>query len=241
MAMHQTLVTDEPNDDVKYLIGEEFFGDGFSRTDGLTRFASYFTFHAREVKELQFSRFQGANQIAELAIKTYQDLIDVVHVLRDHPDSTRPDIRTELQKKVSHNGDIAVNRAIDIGLRWWLMLNLREEEFRGLGSGRPSFQWDDKTQLRSYVSELFPRSKWQLDRKESRLAPEFTVAYMHSVCKLRVRWTSSLEDHLRLQIRDEKILWIFPYKACLVAWLHGRKDNKDACAYVKLLWDFELH
>ena len=69
MAMHQTLVTDEPNDDVKYLIGEELFGDGFSRTDGLTRFASYFTFHAREVKELQFSRFQGANQVAELAIK----------------------------------------------------------------------------------------------------------------------------------------------------------------------------
>src|ERR1700733_4315652 len=112
MAMHQTLVTDEPNDDVKYLIGEELFGDGFSRTDGLTRFASYFTFHAIEVRELQFSRFQGANQTAELAIKTYQDLIDVVHVLRKHPKHTRPDIRKELQTKFSYYGEAAVNRAI---------------------------------------------------------------------------------------------------------------------------------
>ncbi|KIW23858.1 uncharacterized protein PV07_12026 [Cladophialophora immunda] len=230
MAGTRALITEEPNNEVKFLIGKEFFGDGFSHTDGFARFASYFEFHAKEVRELQFSRFQGANQTAELAIKTYQDLADVIHVLRENPAYTRPDIRAELQKKLSHNGDVAINRAIDICLRWWLMLNLREDMFKGLGSGRPSFQWDDSTQLRNYVGELFPRSKWQLGRKESRLAPEFTVAYMHNVCKLRIRWTSSLEDHLRLQIRDEKTLWIFPYKACLVAWLHGRNSNKDACA-----------
>ena len=229
MATHQALLTEEPNGDMKLLIGEEFFGDGFSRIDGLARFASYFTFLATEIKELQFSRFQAANQTADLTIKTYQDLFDVVRVLRDSSNSRRPDIRTKLQRNLSSNGDVAVNRAIDICLRWWLMLNLREEEFKGLGGGRPSFQWDDQTQLGAYVSELFPRSKWQLDRKESRLAPEFTVACMHSICKLRIRSTSSLEDHLRLQIGDEKTLWIFPHKASLLAWLHGRKNNKDAC------------
>jgi len=45
---------------------------------------------------------------------------------------------------------------------------------------------------------------------------------MVHICGLGLKWSESLEDHLRLDRRG-KVLWVFPYKA----FLNGHLTSRD--------------
>jgi hypothetical protein len=111
--------------------------------------------------------------------------------------------------------DWSFDRSIDITLRLWLQVNIRDDDS---GLGGPKVRWDETTTLTEFITSLFPVADWELGAKERRLDPYFTGANMVGVCGLKIAWTNSLEDHLRLE-RREKVLWVFPYKCTLQALL----------------------
>jgi hypothetical protein len=105
----------------------------------------------------------------------------------------------------------------------WLQINIRDVVFRNSGRGVPDIQWDELAPLREFLSSLLPIAKWDLGAKERRLDPYFIGANMVDICGLKIDWTTSWEDHLRLD-HVGKILWVFPYKRNLEALL-SETDN----------------
>ena len=77
-------------------------------------------------------------------------------------------------------------------------------------------RFNNSISINKVVSSIFPRTTYTLDRKDSRIPFNFTVAYMVRLCKLEIKWTHTLQDHLRIsrsivKSRNIKTLHIFTY------------------------------
>lgn len=222
-----TAITTIPDYDTKFKIGVAFFRQGFKANNGVLGFRSYFDHYQSEVEALEFGKDPHEYQTKSLATKTHEDVITVVEELRRCTTVKRKDVRAILRARLPGDDEIGLNRAIDIALRWWLMINVREKDFKDLYPGRPRMQWDDESTLGDFVRDIFPVMKWALSPKESRLDPFFTAANMVKIGNLQIRWTPYLDDHLRLSRGEQTILWIFPFKLSLNTFL---SENTAASA-----------
>jgi hypothetical protein len=227
-----TPIKDPPNDHIKNAIGLAFFEDGFRAKGGLRTFRDYFEHYHLEIDALHSGFNESYHQSKELAITTHEDVILVVQELRKCTKLARPEIRPKLLLKFPNKQDRGLNRAIDIAIRWWLMINVREEHFEDLYPRRPYQEWNDKETLEDFIKDAFPPAKSPLSARESRLNPFFTAANMVKICGLKIQWTPYLDDHLRLdhQSGDHFVLWVFSFKPCLDAFLYKRSEGSPADA-----------
>jgi len=148
---------------------------------------------------------------------------------------TKSEIRAKLREddRFDDREDWAFDHSIDITIRLWLQINIRDESFRDSGKGVPDVQWNGLKTLTEFLSALSPVAKWELGAKERRLDPYFTGANMMDICDLKIDWTSSLEDHLRLD-RVGRVLWIFPYKRTIQAFLSEAENRVSGQRYLPL-------
>jgi hypothetical protein len=225
----QIKLTDRPGS--KLQIAQAFFSDTFEE-EQLSSCQSYFEYYIEELNLLRIGISEEIWQINNLAVKTYEDIFFVVDVLRTNSDAQRPQLRSILRSRFKLVDDFGLNRSINLSIRLWLMINLQEPEFRGIRHGATCIQWNDETALRVFFRNLFPVSPWQITARSSRLGPHFTVAFMQSVCGLKIEWTTSLPDHLHLD-RQRKALKIFPYKCHLQAMIESYKSSTDENEYVR--------
>lgn len=216
MAASQTEIHVLPNDSIRLEIGKRFFGSRFNEKRGLKDFKQYFDHYDQEINHLRVAQSPELWQTTGLAATTHQQILSTVDLLRNNRNARRPQLRTSLEQIFPNAPITSLNRTIDVAIRLWLMVNLREEKFHDLGLHRPCRQWNDDDSLCDFLHSLFPETKWQLTAKESRIGPDFTAQFMAKVCGLTLEWTTSLEDHLRLD-RKKSALWIFPYKNVLEA------------------------
>jgi hypothetical protein len=209
-----------PDKNTKQRIGRAFFGDTFDQRGGLEAFVDYFNYYEEEIDWLQGGVTPETDQLDGLVAKTHDDLLIIAKVLRENAHCKKSEIRAKLREcdELDDGEDWAFDRSIDITIRMWLQINIRDVLFRDSGKGVPDIQWDELATLTDFLSSLFPVAKWELGAKERRLDPYFTGANMVDICDLKINWTTSWEDHLRLD-RIGKILWIFPYKRNLQALL----------------------
>jgi hypothetical protein len=205
------------SDEARIEIGRCFFGEQFQAKD-LKAFEAYFSYYDSEIKMLQVGSSRLSRQSTNLAAKTHGDILFIARTLQQSEAKTRPAVRHSLQTRFQDTTDIALNRSIDLIIRLWLSINVREKTFRGLSPQTQPLEWNDASTLRDFLWGLFPRANWDIKAREGRLHPYFTVANMIKICGLRLDWTDSLEDHLRLDRRG-KILRIFRYKCFLAAHL----------------------
>ncbi|EXJ69220.1 uncharacterized protein A1O5_07256 [Cladophialophora psammophila CBS 110553] len=211
-----TNLATAPGNETKKLIGRAFFGDTFDDHGGLEAFQDYFRYYEGEIAWLR----GGTHQIAGIVTQSHEDVVTIAKLLRQHPDCEKSEIRQKL-RAVHHFGhaeDWVLNRSIDLSLRLWLQINVRDDES---STGVPQVHWDEDVVLADFLAGLFPVEDWELGAKERRLDPYFTAANMVQFCQLKVDWTNSLEDHLRLERREkkEKVLWVYPHKQTLQALL----------------------
>lgn len=183
------------------------------------------------------------------AAKDYKDLILIVETLAQSDSSRRPHVRDELRKEANfeHCNDATLNTSIDLALRLWLMLNVRKNR-----ASRPStvaIQWTDDDTLSDFVRQLFPESNEPMTSNSShRVDADFTAMGLRDYRNIKIVWTSSLEDHLRLQYdrgkkkmkcfifprRESKTrLRVFPYKRALI--------NHLESGYVSPIWRFSMN
>ena len=229
MASAQINLTDRPG--TRLQIGRAFFGPEFreEQVDALQR---YFTYYNEELELLRKGISEKSWQIKGLAAKTYEDLFYVVDILRHNGDSQRPELRQRLSLRFRSSDPQGLNRSINLAIRLWLMVNTQEPEFGGLRYEATCIQWDDESSLRAFLLSLFPRSRWNVTAQSSRLGPHFTAAFMVRVCGLRIEWTTSLHDHLRLD-RLRKALKVFSYKCHLQASINSHRNSSDKERYVR--------
>jgi len=230
----QTELTRRPGSRLE--IGRAFFGDEF-KEDKIDKFRSYFEYYIEELELLRSGISEETWQIQSLAAQTYEDIFYIVEILRNNGTSRRPKLRKLLKLRFPHSGEIGLNRSINLAIRLWLMINVQETCFEGTRHQATRVEWDDEITLREFFQELFPRSRWQITASSSRLGPHFTAAFMQRVCGLKIEWTTSLHDHLRLD-RQRKALKIFPYKGQLQAMIECHQGQNNDRKYAECIPSF---
>lgn len=192
---------------------------------------SYYEYYIEELELLQKGISPGSWQATRLAIKTFEDIVFVIETLRHHKNSRRPVIQRDLLSKIPPIDPYGANCSINLALRLWLMVNVQEPEFMGLRSNVDSLQWNDEQPLSEFLHTQFPKAQWKTTAQSSRLGPHFTAAFMNRVCALRIEWTTSLHDHLRLDLQ-RKALRVFPYKCHLQALIDSHQNRSNGEEYV---------
>ena len=188
----------------------------------------YERFYKQELSRTHYATSLPRHYGAPASQNDTNDIVTLCKWLKDHTKAYRPDVREYIsaQSGFKDANATTLNNHIDFTLRLMLMMNIRQQEARLQMPETPILRWNDSTSLEDFIAQHFPRSNWQITPRECCLDPWFTVANMVRICQLRIRWTDSLENHLRLD-RRSRVLSIFPYKACLSAYLEGSRMSGD--------------
>lgn len=126
----------------------------------------------------------------------------------------RETLREALSKDLhfADHSEESLNRTIDLALRLWLVLNIRDDEY---APGAHSVQWDDGVSLRSFITQQFPKPRMLRDLSERMfdfvLPDNFTMVKLKRYSGIKVHWTYDLSEHLDLD-KDHRILKVFPLK-----------------------------
>jgi hypothetical protein len=111
-----------------------------------------------------------------------------------------------------NHSEESLNRTIDLALRLWLVLNIRDDEY---APGAHSIQWDDGISLQTFIAQQFPKPRMLRDLSERMfdfvLPDNFTMVKLKRYSGIKVDWTYDLSEHLDLD-KDHRILKIFPLK-----------------------------
>ncbi|KAK0611215.1 hypothetical protein B0T14DRAFT_607352 [Immersiella caudata] len=222
------LLQDTPNTSSKTLILAAFFGVADSPATYIAQHSSYFSYYEEEVKRLRIGILHSTQPISNLAAKTHQDIAEICLTIKKFRSCPRTQILDQLRAKFPNEQDLAIGRSIDLTVRLWLMLNIRDDALGVRTPHKTAINWRDSLSLERVLQEEFPESPPEPWKRQTRLSPLFTVANLVLVCSLNIKWTESLGDHLRLDMRG-KTLWVFPHKAFLLAHLRSSqgKEEKD--------------
>ena len=213
MADRSDLLSHKPGPELKLDILQVTFGRPFTSAD-VDYFGDYFIFYERELSTLGLGQWSQFHPSPHIAAATHSDLLRVLRVLQANASSTKGTIRRELGAELAVDAEDKLDRTLELALRLWLMINVRDETRRLHTLRTPVVVWKDDWNLNSLLKETFPISDWALGAKESRLHPTFTVVFMVEICGVYLEWTDCLADHLRLDL-GTKILKVFPYKEFL--------------------------
>ncbi|KAK7995444.1 hypothetical protein PG990_014217 [Apiospora arundinis] len=206
----------------KYLPGHEL------------RWESYYDYFDREMRNLAMGdviRPHPSN-----AVQSYHDVIHVHQTLSNNRRQPKHELRRLLREHYKQAEDTCIDSAMELTVRLWLMVNVRGQTPLHRMPQKLSVTWDHSESLEGLIMSLFQPSRQFLDSGRSRLVPLFTAWSMVRLCGLKIRWTESLEDHLRLDLRVKE-LWVFPYKGFLLKHLEMRDtdDEEKGTVFPKVL------
>ena len=196
-------------------------------------YQAYLDYYADEIRRIKFAVASTSMQWNSFVVANHDELLKVVETVQNEKNSTRPQLRqTLIGYSLDGKGEFpaALNRTIDLAIRILVMINVRETSFRLQTPQTPSIQWDDDSTLVNFVTRLFRRSTLHITAKDGRIDPLFTVASMVNICGLKIEWTQSLQDHLRLD-RRAHVLRVFPYKHCLLKFMEGGRAAEKTYAH----------
>ncbi|KAK4450252.1 hypothetical protein QBC34DRAFT_484515 [Podospora aff. communis PSN243] len=205
------LLQDRPNTSSKTLILAAFFGAADSPSTFIAQHSSFFSYYEEEIKRLRIGILHSTQPISNLAAKTHQDIAEICLTIKNLRSCPRTQILDQLRAKFPNEQDLSIGRSIDLTVRLWLMLNIRDDALGVRTPHRTAINWRDSMSLERVLDEEFPKFPPEPWKRQTRLSPLFT-------------WTESLGDHLRLDMRG-KILWVFPHKAFLLAHLRSALLN----------------
>jgi hypothetical protein len=222
MASITESIGQKPGKDAKVLIGRAILHHSFGVAD-LHVFERYFKYYEQELGLLQLGKMARL-QPPPLAVATHADVIQVVDAIRNMQDATKLELRQYLAQHFHRAKSTEIDRSIDLGVRLLTMVNVREPRLKLLAPQTEPVLWHSGTTMRNLLVQTFPRSRWLLEVKDSRLHPSFTAAFMTDICGLQLEWTDCLSDHLRLD-RRQKALRIYSYKSVLQCHLKEALSN----------------
>ncbi len=174
----------------------------------------YFDYYEEEISLLRLCASPALWQAGHLAAKEHEDIIAIVQALRAHPGGTRREFVEQLSGRFPEESASNIERSIDLSLRLWLMINIREAQYQSLRPWSPPVEWGQDDALNIFIQALFPRSRWQVSLRESRLDVFFTTVDMVDICGICIHWATFLTDHLRLD-RRRRVLSVFAHEEIL--------------------------
>lgn len=194
-----------------------------------SRFEQYFAYYDRQIRLLQIHEVNLPGWVENSsAINTHADMLNTLGVLRECREVDRKEMRDQLRERLdkpkSHVSDYALNWAIAVTLRLCLLVNIPDEGNRNAVGHSPIVEWKEEEKLDEFLKSLFPAPEWVPTPEESRHDANFTAAFMVDVCGLKIRWTDSLQEHLRFNHRRRKLA-VFSHKKYMQALLKSPQDR----------------
>jgi len=110
----------------------------------LENYKAYLDYYGAETKRLGKSILISTRLIDHMASKTHNHLLQMVEVLsnnRDKPlSAVKPLIQALFPRSPPYN-DLEIKQSIDLAVRTWLMLNVRDLVFKLHTPNTPTIQW----------------------------------------------------------------------------------------------------
>ncbi|KAF2681469.1 hypothetical protein K458DRAFT_479370 [Lentithecium fluviatile CBS 122367] len=180
--------------------------------DSIEDYAAWFKFLGKALQSLH-------PHASKFATQEWEGLFSTVASLRANRTMARKQLTQVVKKGYLNTTDAAIGRTIELSARLWLGINIRSN---GLSVGprnpRDSLvDWNDDQLLEDMIAKQFPRDKIVSAAPEISFDESFTAANLKTICRLHIRWTDNLRDHLKLEgPRGERCLSIYRHKICLI-------------------------
>ncbi|KAF2010598.1 hypothetical protein BU24DRAFT_61421 [Aaosphaeria arxii CBS 175.79] len=181
-----------------------------------------------------FLRYLGRNlqylhqYSSKLVVQDWDDLSAMCEHLRTHRTSKRALLLESIQRQYINTPESHVGASIDLAARLLLGLNISGigMPIRRSNTRDSQVHWHDNQSLDEMIMAEFPTGTKQLAVSTLAIDTSFTAVTLKSVCRVNIRWTDNLVDHLKLHgRRGDRTLSIYQHKICLVNHLKGPESS----------------
>jgi len=163
------------------------------------------------------------------AAKSWNDLLEIVAQLKSKPNDERGLLMDDIKNHYSNTSDEEIACSLELAVRLWLGIRVRSNgPSVGFVNLRDSqIHWPNDQSLKSMVAAPFLRGARKAQSATYFLFDEsFTAVGLRETCRLRIRWTDSLVDHLKMEgPRGKRQLSIFKHKICIVNHRRGSQPT----------------
>ena len=163
----------------------------------------------------------------QFAAKDWDNLRDIVVELRLNRDKERRILTDNIKRTYANTSDEQIACSIELAVRLWLGIRVHSNRL-SLGPVNlrdTQIHWPNEQSLEKMVAAPFLHGARKAQSAAYFLFDEsFTAAKLKKTCRLGIRWTDSLVDHLKMEgPRGKRQLSIFKHKICLVN--HRKEPN----------------
>ncbi|KAH7360028.1 hypothetical protein BKA66DRAFT_573773 [Pyrenochaeta sp. MPI-SDFR-AT-0127] len=156
---------------------------------------------------------------SKFAIQEWSGLFDISASLSANRSVAREALIGDVKKRYLNTEDAAIARSIELVVRLWLGLNICSKGL-SVGPANPResrIDWEDGQSFNALVATQFPQGPSKGTATNVQFDDSFTAVNLKSICRLHLRWTDNLTDHLKLEgPRGQRSLSIYQHKICLV-------------------------
>lgn len=183
----------------------------------LSDYAGYFEYHWQSCQNLHL----GARSRADiLAARTHGEILNITDALWSFQDSGFQVTRVTLRKVLRQNhfqkdSDERINVSIDLALRLWLTLNIRDASPVSTNRG---IVWNDVSHLSTFVSEQFQGPIGDEPPAKAVLGSDMTAVKLEKINGISIEWVSDIKDHLSYNF-DRRTLKVYSLEHVLQAHL----------------------
>ena len=216
MVVQTSKLSHEPSEDLKVEIVHRLWHQS-KEVVNIGEYATYFEHYWKICQSLHL----GARSRADtLAARTHEDILDIIDCLWFTQNSgfneTRVSLRRMLQEKHFPNAcDQNINNSIDLALRFWLTLNVRDASPSSTNTG---IVWNDVSHLSTFVTAQFQGPTCDEPRAKVVLGSNMTAVKLRRINGISIDWASNLKDHLYYDV-DRRTLKVYNLEYVLQAHL----------------------
>ena len=199
--------------DVQRYIKESFWPYS---SPSVVEYESYFMYFQWTISTMSWPK--GPLDKQRFAAQTYIDIAKIVQTLRARMDDSHVDVALELQKDFPNSSQAQILRSMDLVARLWLTLHIESEDFPigpTLSNVTPTL-WSNAVSLKDSIRNVFEPTSYPAQFHTVGIDPSFTVYNLHKLCRLEIKWTANLRDHLKFD-RATSTLYLFCHKVCLIS------------------------
>lgn len=172
------------------------------------------------------------------AINSAEQIFDVVAKFRTTPNLSQDQaiaIVSSVAQATRVNGAVITHDSccfpVELAMRIWANLHVQIPRQFGASMLTPAetvIPWLDNTAVQSLVSSHFEKRKARQAVNLSSIDPKFSMALLVKVYDYRVRWTSNLAEHLKIDPEFPRNIMIYEHKICLWNHLKTAQDGNNA-------------
>ncbi|KAI4191030.1 MAG: hypothetical protein LQ346_004816 [Caloplaca aetnensis] len=205
-----------------------FWGEGaYDRLVDVAQCEDYFEYYNLQARRLDLWISSKNANTATAVARSHGDVLKIVRTLQGASRWRRSEVRDDLKIHFPFCTDTAINDAIDLALRLWLMLNVLDDRQGIHLDQNRAIQWGEEATLQDFAQEQFVQAT---SSQNQVLDHDFVAVNIVRLSGVEVKWSHSLHDHLSIEHKNgRRLLKIYPFKQWLLfhlRWIE-RSISKD--------------